>query len=212
MLPLQLNEIVKLETNVASALHKAQSEMDAAHEGGYNPHFKSNFCRLTDLINASRPSLTKYGLSVSQYPDSDADATYLVTVLMHSSGDKITSRVKMVLDKPSDIQSFGKVMTYLKRYAYAAIVGIATADEQEDDDGNSISVRDESSRPSGNVGQNVTTPGSNCISDKQLAMLKAILKGDSDREAKICAHYKISDLSQLSWKHMQEVVNKLKGA
>ena len=203
--------------NLASALCKAQSEMEAAHEGGYNPHFKSNFCRLTDLINASRPALTAHGLSVSQYPNSDADATYLVTVLMHSSGEKIVSQVKMVLDKPSDIQSFGKVMTYLKRYAYAAIVGIAIADD-EDDDGNSISVRTDVSRAEnnpqvGNPYQNVTPSaptGSNCISEKQYGMLKAILKGNEELEAKICAHYKIESLAQLPWKHMQEVVNKLK--
>ena len=198
------------ENNLASALCKAQQAMESAYEGGYNPHFKSKFCRLTDLISASRPALTAHGLSVSQYPNSDSDVTYLVTVLMHSSGEKIVSQVKMVLDKPSDIQSFGKVMTYLKRYAYAAIVGIAIADD-EDDDGNSISVREESSRSAqSNPGQNVTPSGSNCISEKQYGMLKAILKGDEQIEAKICAHYKIESLAQLPWKNMQEVVNKLK--
>ena len=195
------------EMNLASALCKAQQAMESAYEGGYNPHFKSKFCRLTDLINASRPALTAHGLSVIQYPNSDSDATYLVTVLMHSSGEKIVSQVKMVLDKPSDIQSFGKVMTYLKRYAYAAIVGIAIADD-EDDDGNSISVQ--SNPLVGNPGQNVTPSGSNCISEKQYGMLKAILKGDEQIEAKICAHYKIESLDKLPWKHMQEVVNKLK--
>ena len=195
------------ENNLASALCKAQQAMESAYEGGYNPHFKSKFCRLTDLINASRPALTAHGLSVIQYPNSDSDVTYLVTVLMHSSGEKIVSQVKMVLDKPSDIQSFGKVMTYLKRYAYAAIVGIAIADD-EDDDGNSISVQ--SNPLVGNPGQNVTPSGSNCISEKQYGMLKAILKGDEQIEAKICAHYKIESLDKLPWKHMQEVVNNLK--
>lgn len=190
--------------NLASALHKAQSEMDAAHEGGYNPHFKSNFCRLTDLINASRPSLTKYGLSVTQYPDSDADATYLVTVLMHSSGDKITSRVKMVLDKPSDIQSFGKVMTYLKRYAYAAIVGIAIADEQEDDDGNSVSVRTETSQPESKVDQNVTPSSSDYISAKQLAMLKSKLHMQDKAEEIILRTY--PSLDKIPWKKYNHIL------
>lgn len=201
---------MKMEiNNLAAALCKAQAEMESAQEGGYNPHFKSSFCRLTDLINASRPALTKYGLSVTQYPNSDGENTFLVTELLHSSGDKISSKVRIVVDKPSDMQSFGKAMTYLKRYAYASMVGIAIADEQDDDDGNSSSVSDETSRTA-KVGQIVTVPGSNCISEKQLGMLKAILKGQPEREAKICAHYKIEDLSQLNWKYMQEVVNQLK--
>jgi len=190
------------------ALCAAQAEMGSAQEGGYNPHFRSSFATLTDLINASRPALTKNGLAITQYPETDGDSTYLVTILLHSSGDSIRSRVKMVLDKPSDVQSFGKTMTYLKRYVYAAMVGI-TISEGEDDDGNSLAVRDGSSHTAGKPGQNVTTPGSNCISIKQLGMLKAKLNGDSAKEAKICTHYKIESLDQLPWRNMQEVLNRL---
>lgn len=177
------------ENNLASALCKAQAEMEAAYEGGYNPHFKSSFCRLTDLINASRPSLTKYGLSVSQYPDSDADGTYLVTQLLHASGEKIVSKVKMVLDKPSDIQSFGKVMTYLKRYAYAAIVGIAIADEQ-DDDGNSVSTPQTSS--------------TDYISDKQLALLIQKLPIKPEAESELIKKY--GTLKQIPWKKFNDII------
>lgn len=192
-------------TNLPTALCAAQNQMGSAVEGGYNPHFKSSFATLTDLINASRPALTANGLAVSQYPESDGEHTYLVTVLLHSSGESIRSRVKMVLDKPSDVQSFGKTMTYLKRYVYAAIVGI-TISEGEDDDGNSNAGYVSENKPY----QSVT--GSNTISEKQCGMLKAILNGDTEREAKICSFYKIESLAQLPWKHMQEVVNKLKGA
>lgn len=191
-----------MENNLASALAKAQAEMQPAVEGGYNPHFKSTFCRLTDLINASRSALTKYGLSVVQYPNSDAEATYLVTKLLHASGESITSQVKMVLDKPSDVQSFGKVMTYLKRYSYAAIVGIAIADEQDDDDGNTTAGHTSYQQPA----------STGTISEKQLGMLKALLNGNTEKEGKICAFYKIDSLAQLPWKNMNEVVNKLKGA
>jgi hypothetical protein len=191
-------------TNLHAALCAAQAEMGSAQEGGYNPHFRSSFATLTDLINASRPALTKNGLAVTQYPESDGESTYLITMLLHSSGESIESRVKMVLDKPSDVQSFGKTMTYLKRYVYAAIVGITISDA-EDDDGNSISGREDLSRSSGSV-----TTSHGLISEKQYGMLKAILAGDSDKEAKICAHYKISDLSQLPWKHIQEVISRLK--
>ncbi len=188
-------------TNLNEALCAAQAQMGAAIEGGYNPHFKSSFATLTDLINASRPALTANGLAVTQYPESDGEHTYLVTVLLHSSGDSVRSRVKMVLDKPSDVQSFGKTMTYLKRYVYAAMVGITISDA-DDDDGNSISVREDVSRPYGNPGQTVTT--SDCISSKQLGMLKMKLHMKPGAEDKLIKEY--GSLEQIPWKKFNDIL------
>jgi hypothetical protein len=190
-------------TNLHAALCAAQAEMGSAQEGGYNPHFRSSFATLTDLINASRPALTKNGLAVTQYPESDGESTYLITMLLHSSGESIESRVKMVLDKPSDVQSFGKTMTYLKRYVYAAMVGITISDA-EDDDGNSISVRDGSSRSDSNPYQNVTTPGSDCISAKQLAMLKAKLSMKAGSEDDLIKRF--GSLDKIPWKKFNEIL------
>jgi len=183
-------------TNLNEALCAAQNQMSSAVEGGYNPHFKSSFATLTDLINASRPALTANGLSVTQYPESDGEHTYLVTMLLHSSGDSIRSRVKMVLDKPSDVQSFGKTMTYLKRYVYAAIVGI-TISEGEDDDGNSNAGYI-------NPGQNVTTPGSDCISLKQLRMLESKLHMKPGAEDELIKKY--GSLDKISWKKFNDIL------
>jgi hypothetical protein len=178
-------------SNLASALSKAQGEMPAASKTGYNPHFRSHFSTLEDLIEVSRPALTKYGLSVCQYPHSDNDSTYLVTKLKHSSGQEEVSQVKIFLKDPSDIQKLGSAMSYLKRYAYASICGIATSENE--DDGNSVSQPSES-KPS------------DTVSPKQLALLRARLSDKKELEKKICTHYKISSLEQLPWKYMNEVV------
>ncbi len=177
-------------TNLNEALCSAQAQMGSAVEGGYNPHFKSSFATLTDLINASRPALTANGLAVTQYPESDGEHTYLVTCLLHSSGESIRSRVKMVLDKPSDVQSFGKTMTYLKRYVYAAIVGITIGDA-DDDDGNSISVKSESNT-------------ADCISSKQLGMLKMKLHMKPGAEDKLIKEY--GSLEQIPWKKFNDIL------
>lgn len=177
--------------NLSSALAKAQAEMLTAPKNGYNPHFKNNFSTLEDLIEASRPALTKYGLSVTQYPDSTNDSTYLVTKLKHESGEEEVSRVQIFLKDPTDLQKLGSALSYLKRYAYAAICGIATS--ENDDDGNS------------NTGPAPTE----YINDKQFALLRGRLKGNSLREKAICEYYKISTLAELPWRKMQEVINRL---
>src|SRR5215471_3248761 len=93
--------------NLATALCKAQAELATAPKSGFNPHFKSSFSTLEDLIAVSRPVFTKYGLSVTQYPDSDNTDTYLITKLLHTSGEYELSRIRIVLKDPTDIQKLG---------------------------------------------------------------------------------------------------------
>src|ERR1700685_254489 len=124
-------------SNLALALAKAQSEMTSAPKSGYNPHFKSSFSTLDDLIEASRKPLTKNGLSVTQYPDSSEENTYLVTKLKHESGEEEVSRVRIHLKDNTDIQKLGSSISYLKRYVYASICGLAASEGE--DDGNSVS-------------------------------------------------------------------------
>ncbi len=117
---------------LATALAKAQAEMSIAAKNQKNPFFKSSYADFEAIITASRPSLTKHGLSIAQSPFSCNDGnSYLVTILMHSSGQWITSKARHNPPK-TDIQSLASYNTYLKRMCYASLVGVATGD---DDDG-----------------------------------------------------------------------------
>ncbi len=181
---------------LASALCNAQSEFTPAAQSGYNPHFKSSFSTITDLIRATRPALKKYGLAVTQYPDMFNDVHVLVTKIKFQQEEEI-SRTPICLDKQSDDQAFGKALSYKTRYVYKNMLGIEAADECEDD-GNA------------SAGINAHSAPADAISEKQLGMLKALLKAQPNREAALLLHYKIDDLSKLSWKYMNEVVTALK--
>lgn len=178
---------------LASALCKAQSEFSPAAQSGHNPHFKSSFSTMTDLIRATRPALRKYDIAVTQYPDMFNEVHVLVTKIKYGQEEEV-SRTPICIDKQSDQQAFGKAVSYITRYVYKNMLGIEAADECEDD---------------GNASAGISAP-SDAISDKQLGLLKGLLKGQPEREAKLCAHYKIDDLSKLSWKYMNEVVAALK--
>lgn len=122
-----------------SALAKAQSEMPTAgkNTSGYN----YKYADLAEIIKISRPSLTKNGLSIIQVliPGSEDGPALLNTMLCHSSGEYIESKVKIILQadnasKPQNkLQSLGTALTYLRRYSYSAIIGIVT---DQDTDGN----------------------------------------------------------------------------
>tara|TARA_B100001029_G_scaffold72704_1_gene59378 strand:+ start:2426 stop:2890 length:465 start_codon:yes stop_codon:yes gene_type:complete len=119
---------------LADALSKAQSEMKGAQKKSTNPFFKSSYADLHTCIEASFPYLTKHGLSVIQGNDVDERGSfYVTTMLLHSSGQWIKSKLKMPISKP-DAQGVGATITYARRFALSAMVGIS----QYDDDGESI--------------------------------------------------------------------------
>jgi len=115
-----------------TALAKAQGEMEIAKTVSANPYFKSKYADLRSVINASRPYLAKNGLSVIQRVLTNGNGQiYLYTRLGHTSGQWIES--KMPISPPkTDIQSIGSYITYLRRYNYACLVGVAAADEDDD--------------------------------------------------------------------------------
>ena len=119
---------------LADALSKAQSEMKGAQKKSTNPFFKSSYADLHTCIEASFPHLTKHGLSVIQGNYTDARGSfYVTTMLLHSSGQWIKSKLKMPITK-ADAQGVGATITYARRFALSAMVGIS----QYDDDGESI--------------------------------------------------------------------------
>lgn len=116
-----------------TALVKAQAEMEVAELSRENPFFKSRYADFTEIVKATRPYLTKYGLSVIQPIVTIGEQMLLRTMLCHVSGEFITSEVKINPPK-TDVQSLGSYITYVRRYAYVSMVGACTGDE--DDDGN----------------------------------------------------------------------------
>jgi hypothetical protein len=122
---------------LATALAKAQAEICHAKKDEANPYFKSKYADLPAVIDAAKAALTKNGLSVIQAPNIMEDGrVYLVTQLNHASGQWIRSSypIKPIKDDP---QGMGSALTYARRYAYASLVGVAAAGE--DDDGNAAS-------------------------------------------------------------------------
>jgi hypothetical protein len=127
----QINEL-------ATALAGAQAELENASKSSNNPHFKSKYADLAEVLNTVRPVLAKHGLSVAQFPgySHEHKVVAVETVLMHKSGQYLSGTVAAPVTKP-DAQGVGSAITYCRRYSLAAVVGIA----QEDDDGNEASGR-----------------------------------------------------------------------
>jgi len=118
---------------LSKALVKAQSKMGAAVKGSVNPYFKSKYSDLNSVIEACKEELNSEGISVLQPVNSDESGDYVETVLLHTSGEFISSRMKLKFQKENDMQSYGSSISYARRYCLQSMVFIPSS---EDDDGN----------------------------------------------------------------------------
>jgi hypothetical protein len=119
---------------LATALNLAQAEMSGAKKKAANPFFKSKYADMVSVVDAVRVPFCDNGLSYSQFPIFRDNHVGVETILMHVSGEWISSELLLPMTK-QDPQAAGSAITYAKRYALQAIAGIPS----EDDDGNAAS-------------------------------------------------------------------------
>lgn len=173
----QINEL-------ATALAKAQGEIENASKSSQNPHFKSRYADLAEVLNTVRPVFASHGLSVSQCPSYEQGIVSVETVLMHSSGQWMSSVISAPISK-LDAQSVGSAITYCRRYSLAAVAGIA----QEDDDANSAV---------GHSPRQQAKQAKPVISAKQASDLRAALQAAELDEATWCASVRLEALEALT--------------
>lgn len=122
----------KATPELYAALAEAQAEVENASKNSANPHFKSKYADLAEVLNTVRPVFAKHGLSILQSTEFNGSLVSVSTAVAHKSGGIVTSTASCVPAK-SDAQGVGSATTYLRRYSLAAMCGVA----QEDDDGQS---------------------------------------------------------------------------
>lgn len=120
-----------MNTKIAAALLAAQKEMGNAVKGASNPFFKSRFADLNSVREAVIPVLNKYGMSVLQLMKPLDGRQYIETLVLHESGESISSFTEIVCAKQNDPQAYGSAVSYARRYGLQSLPCIGA----EDDDG-----------------------------------------------------------------------------
>ena len=120
-------------TELARAMLKVQADLQPALKDRENTFSRSRYATLNSVMEACREALISNGIWLAQYPiPVEAGHMGLVTKLTHAeSGQWQSSLMVMPLPK-ADPQGYGSAMTYSRRYALSALIGIVT---EEDDDG-----------------------------------------------------------------------------
>ena len=119
-------------TKIAAALVQAQSEMGNATKDAINPFFKKTYADLNAIREAVLPVLNRNGICAIQPTIVIDGCDFVETILLHNSGEFISSLTRIVVDKVNDAQRHGSGLSYARRYALQSIVNIGA----EDDDAN----------------------------------------------------------------------------
>ena len=193
------------------ALAKAQIEMTNASKNVDNAYLKSKYADLASVMDAAKPHLAKHGLCVIQRLITQEGELYLQTILGHASGQSIESTVKVEVkeaggsnQKTNYMHALGSSLSYLRRYSYAALVGVAVG--TTDDDGNDsmpVGYKPEAKKPAAAV-----VP---LINDGELKLLQDMIGDDIDLLKDVLAKAKINDLSQLPASRFQGLMTWLDG-
>ena len=108
--------------------------MSGAKKKAINPHYKKAYSDMNAVVDAIRIPFCDNGLSYSQFPIFNDKCVGVETILMHESGEWISSILMLPMVK-QDPQAAGSAITYARRYSLQSIAGIPS----EDDDGQQAS-------------------------------------------------------------------------
>ncbi len=130
------SETGQIAAALVSALSKLRNpprnrSVEVSTRGGGKYSFR--YATLDKILDMARPVLAAEGLVLFQpISTNEKGGLVLVTRLLHRSGEWMETSIP--LPTPGgDPQSFGSAVTYLRRYAVTALLGIAS---DEDDDAN----------------------------------------------------------------------------
>ncbi len=138
---------------IAPALLKAQMEIGAAKKEAENPFYHSTYADLGEVMRVCKKPCNDNGITILQPQDADENGNYVETVLLHESGEFISSRMKVAVKADHDPQALGSAISYAKRYSLQAMLFIPS----EDDDGEKATTHSQQS-PQETKKTTTTTP------------------------------------------------------
>lgn len=124
-----------MEQTLYTQLLAAQLEFPKIKKDATNPFFKNKYASLDGILETVLPILHKHGLFIIQNPTNLGDRVGVNTDIYHRNGESIGSSFTVTLAK-NDPQGAGSAITYCRRYALTAMLGLNV---EEDDDGNTAS-------------------------------------------------------------------------
>lgn len=128
------NEYINMNANLHTALIAAIAETKDVLADATNPFHRNKYATLGAHIAAIKPVFAKHGLAIVQMPESEAKSIGVRTTVIHKDGGVMTSYCGVPVTDETKGQDAGAIISYLRRYALAAVAGVATEDDDAEAD------------------------------------------------------------------------------
>lgn len=121
-------------SELAKALINVQRTIQPAIKDATNPFVQNRYATLNSVMDSCREALLVNSIWMTQFPV-PAEPGYLglVTKLTHAESGQWQSSLAVVPLPKADPQGMGSAMTYARRYALSAMLGIVTDDDDGED-------------------------------------------------------------------------------
>jgi hypothetical protein len=223
--------------HLATALSQFQGEVTDASTNCKVEYkqTKYRYADLTQILEIARPLLHKHNLAITQFPGSAGEKVTVKTVLMHGSGQWMSGTIEMPVrilttaegkTIPPTPQDIGSIITYARRYSYAAIIGITQYDDDALQGKEGMNMGNQ--KPVYNApvqkidhkkeGQSYQPSYSGqqlkekvlLVSTHEINNLKELLKDDPERLQRLLAWAKIKTLEEMSIESYQKTIDHLR--
>ena len=99
-----------------------------------NPFHKNSYATLGAHLAATKGTFAKHGLAIVQFPYGDGNQVGVNTMVVHKDGGYVQQFVTLPVGETVKGQDAGSLFSYLRRYAIAAVAGLATTDDDAESD------------------------------------------------------------------------------
>lgn len=144
---------------------------------------------LANIVEAAAPALSRHGLSHRWETTQDGGLVTVACIITHQFGHSERTSLSSAPDTSgakNAIQAVGSAVTYLQRYTFMAITGLA-AQDQDDDGGSPVE----------------------CLSEKQVADLDALIEDVGANKAAFLKVCKVEALEHILAKNYGDAVKRL---
>lgn len=196
-------------SEIAKALVAFHGEVKRIEKDGTNPHFKSDYATLDNIIDETSPLLFKHGLTVMQFPGGDGERITVRTIILHRSGEWIESDPLTLRPTKIDPQGAGSAITYARRYSYAAALSLPLGD---DDDGNAASVPQRTVQtPPRNRSTDITDDDLNALEQDSEANRAQPTRSQQTSNSAASRVYKLREQKGMTWQDLNEFAAQVLG-
>jgi hypothetical protein len=188
---MKTSETIKI---ISPALLKAQKTIGAAKKGATNPFFHSTYADLGSVMEACKEHLNENGVTILQ----PIVNMVVETILLHESGEWISSETPIVCKEANNPQALGSAITYARRYGLQSMVFIPA----EDDDGNVAT--DTKKVPTKSYGSDPLK-----ASEKQVQLIAILLGQKGQTDEALYTKYKVTSKKDLTRVQASQIIDNL---